>query len=276
MPNSDGKLKQSPISQQATRGVDEELDRAPSRLPSPKPERALPGAAPIASAPQGGSPAIDPKIRAQSDGHLLAARRALAVGDVKRAMAAIDAARKLNVPYGPQDDSPERVDTAIRNYRQVTEASGERPDDAARRQLADLLMDQSQQLLRWDEFDEAERLAQHVQGLRIPFGPFESKPEALLERIAAERAQVGRVAGKGQPNADASVRVVGGTLPGGGKNPVSRAGYDGRDGGRVAHRIGPGRRRSSRPTRARPTARRKRCRPPTIRMNRVRKSCPWR
>ena len=35
--------------------------------------------------------------------------------------------------------------------------------------------------------DEAERLVQHVKGLRINYGPFEAKPEGLLEKIAAAR-----------------------------------------------------------------------------------------
>ena len=46
------------------------------------------------------------EARRQCDAHLLAARRALAVGDVRRATAAIESAKKLNVVYGHHDDTP--------------------------------------------------------------------------------------------------------------------------------------------------------------------------
>lgn len=127
--------------------------------------------------------------RRQSDYQLLMARRALAVGDLRRAGTALEESRKLGVNYGFHDDSPDKVEAAIRNYQQVSEAIKGRKDEAARRQMADLLMDQSQQLLRWKDFDEAERLAQHAKSMGVNYGPFDVKPDALVERIAAARKQ---------------------------------------------------------------------------------------
>ena len=221
LPASEGRLKQAPISQHATRPPDTELT-ATSRLPAPDSQ-------PVA--PEGAEQA-----RTQSDNLLLAARRALAVGDLRRASAALEAARKFNVAYDHHDDTPDRVDTAIRNYRQVTETLGGRQDEAARRQIADQLMEQAQALLRWKDYDEAERLAKHVQGLRVGYGPFESRPEALLEKIAvARKTPPAATAGEnrigltvGPANApDSAVRVVGGAMPQGGPPyPATRALYD--------------------------------------------------
>lgn len=175
VPPSEGRLTQAPPGQRAVASPDEELNTATS-MPAPTREH------PIA-------PENNPERRRQCDGHLLAARRALADGDVRRAAASIDAARKLRVTYGPHDDNPDKIEAAIRSYRQVTEGTGGRQDEATRHQLADLLMDQAQQLTRWKEYDEAERLVHHVQALRVSYGPFEAKPDALLEKIAAARRQ---------------------------------------------------------------------------------------
>ncbi len=97
--------------------------------------------------------------------------------------------RKMNVGYGHHDDTPEKVDAAVRRYKQVTEAGAGRNDEASRRQLADVLLDQAQQLMRWRDYDEAERLVTHAKGLRVNYGQFEAKPEALLERIAEAKRQ---------------------------------------------------------------------------------------
>jgi general secretion pathway protein D len=128
-------------------------------------------------------------LRRQSDFHLQSARRALAVGDVRRAAKSAEAAKQLGVQYGFHDDTPDKVAAAIHKYSQVIEQTAGRQDEAARRQLADVLMDQAQQLLRWKDYDEAERLVRHVEGLHVNYGPFEVKPEALAERIAAARSQ---------------------------------------------------------------------------------------
>ncbi len=177
VPQSDGRLQQSAPTQRAA-SPDEDSAGA-TQVPSPLHEHLL------ASEGEGSS-------RRQGAAQLLAARRALAVGDVRRAAAAVEAARKFGVEYGHHDDTPDKVDAAIRKYRQVTEAAGGRHDEATRHQLADVLMDQAQQLLRWKDYEEAERLVQHVKGLRVNFGPFEAKPDALLEKITEARGQAGK------------------------------------------------------------------------------------
>jgi general secretion pathway protein D len=126
--------------------------------------------------------------RQKSDAMLLAARKALAVGDVRVAKAKYEEAKALGVEYGYHDDTPARVDATIRKYEDTMAAPANlRATDGWRRQYADLLMEQSSQLLRWKNFDEAERLANDAGQLKVNYGPFEAKPATLLDRIAAER-----------------------------------------------------------------------------------------
>lgn len=155
------------------------------------------------------APPENREARRQSDAQLLAARRALAVGDVRRATAAVQAARKLNVAYGHHDDTPDKVEAAVRKYADVTEATANRRDEAARHQLADVLMDQAGQLLRWREYDEAERLVQHVRGLRVTYSPFEAKPETLLEKIAEAKRADAAERGGASPVAEKTAAATG-------------------------------------------------------------------
>ncbi len=48
-------------------------------------------------------------------------------------------------------------------------------------------MEQAEQLMRWKEYDEAERLAMDANRLKANYGPFDAKPENLLGKINAER-----------------------------------------------------------------------------------------
>ncbi|MBI3837715.1 MAG: general secretion pathway protein GspD [Planctomycetia bacterium] len=224
LPQGEGLLPLSPVAQRIVGSPDEE-SREATRIPDPVHEHPV-------------SAEASPEARRESDAQLLAARRALAVGDVRRAIASVDAARKMNVSYGYHDDTPDKVEIAIRNYRQVTEAAtGRQASEASRHQMADLLMDQAQQLMRWKDYDEAERLARHVQGLRVNYGPFEVRPEGLLEKIAAARKQNtrgvpstaddGRTAQAGPPRAQApGVVPAGGAVPKMPAYPTTKAVYD--------------------------------------------------
>ena len=108
VPDTGGKLQQSTPTQRKASTPEAEMNET-TQIPAPSQEQAV-------------AAETNPEIRRQSDAQLLAARRALAVGDVRRATAAIEAARKMNVVYGHHDDTPEKVDAAVRRYRQVTEA----------------------------------------------------------------------------------------------------------------------------------------------------------
>lgn len=178
------------------------IPAAESPIASPDAEPNMPTRVPQPVKDEVVAPPNNAQLCRQCDEKLLAARRALVDGDVRRAMAMVEEARRLNAVYGAHDDTPQRVETAIRNYRQVMEALNRQDSEPARHRLADLLMDQAQQLLRWQDYDEAERVVQNARELKVNYGPFEARPEALLEKIATLR--------KGQP---ATGRRVDGAAP---------------------------------------------------------------
>jgi general secretion pathway protein D len=135
-----------------------------------------------ALASDGPSPA---NARAQSDELLRSARRALAVGDVRRATELVAKARQLQVRYSLADDSPEKVEATIGRFNEVN-AQGKN-GEASRRNYARLLMEEADALFTWKEYDLAEQLARTAEQLPVTYGPLEAKPEDLLKRIAAER-----------------------------------------------------------------------------------------
>jgi general secretion pathway protein D len=212
VPDAGGKLQQSTPTQRQASTPDAEMNET-TQIPGPTQEQAV-------------AVETNPEMRRQSDTQLLAARRALAVGDVRRASAAIEAARKMNVGYGHHDDTPEKVDAAVRRYRQVTEASAGRNDEASRRQLADVLLDQAQQLMRWRDYEEAERLVTHAKGLRVNYGPFEAKPEALLQRIAEAKQQTAPAAAGARPGQRLPAGVAAAAPPKNKEYPDTRALFD--------------------------------------------------
>ncbi|HEY2148090.1 MAG TPA: hypothetical protein VGH32_09145, partial [Pirellulales bacterium] len=136
--------------------------------------------------------------KAQSDSCLLGARKALAVGDVQRATAMAEQAKRLHTNYGPTDDSPARIDALIAKYRDLSAQSAHSNTDGYRHQYAALLMEESEGLLRWREFDESERLAADAKKLPVQYNPIESRPDTLLQRIAQERRGGGA---RSQPSA---------------------------------------------------------------------------
>jgi hypothetical protein len=114
---------------------------------------------------------------------------ALAVGDVRRADEFVGRARAMRLSYRPLDDTPEQVETIVRKYQDLSGL--DKNTEAYARMYARSLMDQADGLARWGEYDEAERLAGRAANIRIVYGPFEQKPQELLERIAGARRQTG-------------------------------------------------------------------------------------
>ncbi|HEX3869832.1 MAG TPA: hypothetical protein VHV77_05325, partial [Pirellulales bacterium] len=110
--------------------------------------------------------------RAQSDGLLWASRRALAVGDTRRANEALAQAKSLQVQYKFHEDSPAKVEAAIARYTDLVQIK-DKESDAYRRRYADLQMQQAEDLLRWRDFDEAERLTTEAKRRGVAYTPFE-------------------------------------------------------------------------------------------------------
>ncbi len=163
-----------------------------------------PGSAPVSAAEVQAAQAL-----------LLEARKALAVGDSRRAASLAERARAMNVPFGPMDN-PEKVLAAVATYNDLMSQRSERgQSDSWRRQYAKVLLEQAEALVRWNELDEAERLATEASRLRVMYSPYEPRPEQLLEHIANLRQQARR---PGSPS--------GGVIPAGAEYamPASGAG----------------------------------------------------
>jgi general secretion pathway protein D len=177
------------------------------QVPAPAPARP---ATTIAVTPL---PPVDPSVqpmapppsashpnRAQCDRLLLEARRALALGDARTASAKLNQAKTLGVPYGPGEDSPARVEAAVGAYNDlISQRASRGTTEAYRHQYARILLDQAQALLRWRDFDEAERLATTAAQQYANFSPSEVNPQMLLERVAAERRQAMSPGGNSAP-----------------------------------------------------------------------------
>ncbi len=145
--------------------------------------------------------------RSRTDELLIAARRALALGDVRRATQLVQQAREFNVRYGPNEDSPAKVEMAIRQYEDLMQQPPERrQSEGFRRQYAKILLEQAEALAAWQQYSEAERLALEASRLGVTYGPFETRPETLLRQIDQARRQ-----------------ARGGVQPASGQFPVSPA-----------------------------------------------------
>ena len=131
--------------------------------------------------------AAAPAASAAGDSLLRAARRALAVGDVRHATELVQQEKALRANYQPLDDTPDKVEAAIRKYQDLSAL--DKNTEAYRRAYARNLMEQADGLLRWNELDEAERLVSRAATTQLTYGPFEQKPQDLLQRIAAVRRQ---------------------------------------------------------------------------------------
>ena len=130
--------------------------------------------------------------RTQSDALLLESRRLLAHGDLHNAQVKLQQAQGLGVSYGALDDSPAKIESLIQKISKLPTNVEANDAESVRRQRAEVLTEQAEGLLRWHDFNEAQRLAGEVQRLDVRYGPLEAKPEQLLERIAAaQRASSG-------------------------------------------------------------------------------------
>jgi general secretion pathway protein D len=121
---------------------------------------------------------------------LLAARQALALGDVRRAGVLVEQAKAIQVMRGPNDDNPQNVEQLVRKCNDLNTLPPDRKDtEGFRLAYARLLLEQAEGLMRRGDLDECERLAIESARQRVIFGALETKPEMLLQRVTAIRRQ---------------------------------------------------------------------------------------
>lgn len=152
------------------------------------------------------STGVQPHQRANE--MLLSARQALAQGDAQRADLLVTQVRQMGLTYPLNADSPEKVETLVRQA--AVFSRGPQPgDDAAKytRDFAQFLMDQATGLMGYQALNEAQQLAQQAKDLRAQYGQFDRTPDQLLTQIAAARRQAGndpRLAGTTGPRMNLS------------------------------------------------------------------------
>jgi len=123
---------------------------------------------------------------------LLEARRALAVGDIRRAREKTQQAKAMGIRYNPLDDNPDKIDAAIATYSDLMAQKPERgATEPWRHRYARVLLEQADAMARWRDFAEAERLATEAARLRVNYSPYEMRPEMVLDQIVAARRQTG-------------------------------------------------------------------------------------
>ncbi len=154
----------------------------PGAMPVGAPLNMQPGMMPQ---PAGGG---NPAQRQASDTLLIQARKALAVGDVRRAREMNERAKGVGYNYTFQDDQPAKVQASIEKMERLQQMQGaDTATESYRRQYSQLLLEQADALLRWGDVEEAERLALDAQKMNLRYSPFENSPEAMLSRVSAVR-----------------------------------------------------------------------------------------
>ncbi len=131
---------------------------------------------------------------------LIAARMALAAGNVPEAQRLVAQAKQIPGTYADNDDSPQRVEALLREYQRL--AAGPKSEQEApqhHRQFAQLLLEQAEQLLAYEQFGAAEQLLGRARSLPVSYGPGERSPDRVMEKLLAMREEAGRRAAGAAP-----------------------------------------------------------------------------
>ncbi len=124
--------------------------------------------------------------RRLSDAALLAARQALAVGDVTSAKQFLAEATSLSVEYSPAEDSPQRVTQSINDFELL---SSNKDESASWRQgYAKFLVSQASALANWGDLEGAERTANEAAALSADIEVQGTSPADVLRLVAQLRS----------------------------------------------------------------------------------------
>ncbi|HEY1065249.1 MAG TPA: hypothetical protein VGE52_04040, partial [Pirellulales bacterium] len=163
----------------------------------------------------------DAELRAASDRLIVSSRLALAVGDVRKAAELLSQADAMQVPYGPNGDSPARVRDLIARWEESNaEIAKMGKTESTRLHRSALMVEQADWLRMWDKLDEAERIAMDATTLNAQFGAGQRTPKAVLEDVFARRRETATGPYKiwdptapRQGNRDPNVVPVSGVMP---------------------------------------------------------------
>jgi general secretion pathway protein D len=166
--------------------------------PTPSPRAATPKSqsAPALDEPFSSAPADQrlPRTAAASPEQarakklLFDARRAMAYGDMNRAKALTEQAAAMKLTYELTDDSPAKLQSTWTRLNELQQRdANSRNTEAYRREYATLILEQAEAMLQWSDLDEAERLCGVASQQQVNYGPFDVKPDTLMQRITAAR-----------------------------------------------------------------------------------------
>ncbi|MDZ4658238.1 MAG: hypothetical protein SH868_11730 [Bythopirellula sp.] len=125
--------------------------------------------------------------REECNAAIVAARRALIVGDLPQATKHLQQAQQCQVAYADADDSPARVAQSVAELKQL-ETNNDN-SSSWKYNYAKFLMSQGEALLAWGDLDNAERAASEAAGLTTAIAVEDKAPGHLLNRIAQRRKQ---------------------------------------------------------------------------------------
>jgi general secretion pathway protein D len=129
----------------------------------------------------------DNSTREICDAEILAARRAMIVGDSQEAKRHLQKAQECQVTYADHEDSPARVGQSLAELELL---EGNKDNSTAwKYNYAKFLMSQGESLLTLGDIDNAERAASEAAGLTAMIASEDKGPLDLLGRIAATRKQ---------------------------------------------------------------------------------------
>ncbi|MDZ4781504.1 MAG: hypothetical protein SGJ19_14735 [Planctomycetia bacterium] len=119
---------------------------------------------------------------------LFDARRAMAYGDMNRAKALTEQAAAMKLTYELTDDSPAKLQSTWTRLSELQERDpNSRNTEAYRREYSTLLLEQAEAMLQWRDLEEAERLCNVASQQQVNYGPFDVKPDTLMQRITSAR-----------------------------------------------------------------------------------------
>jgi general secretion pathway protein D len=145
--------------------------------------------APHVATPESFAPMLaDNSTREICDVEILAARRAMIVGDSQEAKRHLQKAQECQVAYADHEDSPARVGQSLAEL-ELLEGSKDN-STAWKYNYAKFLMSQGEALLTLGDIDNAERAASEAAGLTAMIASEDKAPLDLLGRIAATRRDI--------------------------------------------------------------------------------------
>jgi general secretion pathway protein D len=167
--------------------------------------------APPTNSPPPASQGVDKLVAAQTA--LLAARQAIAIGDVDSAAKFASTARQANIDFQAIGDSPANIEGLIARQNELTKlAEVKHPSFNAA--AAEFLLGQSKTLIYYNDFELAGTLIESARGFPVEFKPAADTPDKLASLLKSVKAEaMGEAMGNTPQTQVAAAEPQSGTTP---------------------------------------------------------------